>query len=74
MSDDDHKITTGTLTPEGLTDVRLIRQSDMLKCPYAIMMPAHYRDDGTCRCDDQSHTEMREWGYRWSVRQGRWRA
>jgi hypothetical protein len=46
--------------------IRTIKQSDMLRCPHYIMMPDHYRDDGTCRCNDKGHTEMHEWGYMWS--------
>ena len=70
--DSGHKVTFGTLTPEGaLINVRLIKQSDICRCPHYIVVPGHYRDDGTCRCDDKAHTEMREWGYRW--RKGQWR-
>ena len=33
-------------------------------CPFFIMMPEHFRDDGTCRCDDPAHrATMKEWGY-----------
>ena len=46
-------------------EVRILRQSDLLACPYVIMMPEHYRQDGRCRCDDPSHVEMSEWGYTW---------
>jgi len=66
-----HKITFGTLSPKGLADVRMIKQSDIGKCPHVIMVASHYRDDGSCRCNDKSHTKMREWGYRWS--DGAWR-
>lgn len=42
-----------------------IKQSDILKCPFKIIMPEHYRADGTCRCDDADHRKMmiKEWGY-----------
>lgn len=45
--------------------IRYIRQSDMLKCPFAIMDPSHYRNDGTCKCDDPEHRAMMiaDWGY-----------
>lgn len=45
--------------------IRYIRQSDMLKCPFAIVMPEHYRNDGTCKCDDPDHREMmiHDWDY-----------
>jgi hypothetical protein len=29
------------------------------------MMPEHYREDGSCRCDDPDHTDMDDWGYVW---------
>lgn len=45
--------------------VRYLKQYDMLKCPFVIMVPEHYRDDGTCLCDDAEHRKMmiKEWGY-----------
>ena len=51
---------------------RLLSQSSIRKCAYAILLPSHYRDDGTCRCNDPTHTEMKSWGYRWEPRVGRW--
>jgi hypothetical protein len=63
----DHEIQFGTLSPDGsMSNVRMIKQSDITKCPHIIMMQEHFRDDGTCRCDDISHTEMKEWGYEWN--------
>ena len=53
------------------TNVREIKQSDMMKCPHFIMVAKHYRDDGSCRCNDKAHTEMKAWGYKW--RGGSWR-
>jgi hypothetical protein len=29
--------------------IRYLKQSDMMKCPDFIMLPNHYREDGTCR-------------------------
>ena len=45
--------------------VRVMRQSDMLKCAFAIMVPEHYRADGSCKCDDPTHRAkmIAEWGY-----------
>jgi hypothetical protein len=60
----------GKLTEEGYEHVRSIPQSAMLKCPHFIIMAEHYRSDNSCRCDDETHTEMIEWGYRWI--DGRW--
>jgi len=56
--------------PKGIPNVREIRQSDIAKCPHYIMVPEHYRYNGTCRCDDPEHSEMRDWGYKW--KDGRW--
>lgn len=63
MADDD--IQFGDLGPEGLTNVRTIRQSDVQACPHFILVPEHYRDDGSCRCDDPEATEMADGGYVW---------
>lgn len=42
-----------------------MRQSDLSRCPFFILMPEHYREDGTCKCDNPEHREMmiREWEY-----------
>ena len=62
-----------TLHPDGSeTDVREIKQSDIARCPHFIFVSEHYRDDGTCRCNDKSATVMREWGYRWNAKHKRW--
>lgn len=29
----------------------VIRISDVARCPIRSLSPAHYREDGTCRCD-----------------------
>ena len=46
--------------------IRDIAQEDILKCPHYILMEQHYRDDGSCRCNDSTHFEMAEWGYMWN--------
>ena len=44
-------ITFATLHPNGaLTDVRRIALDDVLACPLLIMVPEHFRADGSCRC------------------------
>jgi hypothetical protein len=53
------------------TGVREIAQKAIRKCPHVILMPDHYRPDGSCRCTDHTHLEMKDWGYRW--RAGAWR-
>jgi hypothetical protein len=52
---------------------REIKQSDMRKCPHFMLVAVHYRSDGTCRCDDLTHTEMAKWGYRWDSIRRQWR-
>ena len=37
----------------------------MMRCPHVIMVAEHYRDDGSCKCNDPNEKVMREWGYRW---------
>lgn len=56
----------GALSPEGVyTKVRVLTHAQIGACPHTIMVPEHYRDDGTCRCDDPEHQAMMiaEWGY-----------
>tara|TARA_R110000824_G_scaffold22615_3_gene82580 strand:+ start:43 stop:273 length:231 start_codon:yes stop_codon:yes gene_type:complete len=58
----------GTIGKDGslsIVKVRTLKQSSMRKCPHFIMVPGHYRKDESCRCDDENHTEMAEWGYVW---------
>ena len=63
---DDTSCTFGTLQPNGqIVNVREIRHSDLARCPHTILMPEHYRNDGTCKCGDKSHSIMAEWGYEW---------
>jgi len=45
-------VTFGTLGPEGLTNVRVISQEVIQKCPLCILVPEHYKADGTCLCFD----------------------
>jgi hypothetical protein len=37
----------------------------MLACPFAIMVPEHYRDDESCKCDDADERArmIAEWEY-----------
>jgi len=62
----DDEIQFGVLHPDGtFTDERRIKQSDIRSCPHIIMVPSHYRDDGSCKCDDPDERAMmiREWEY-----------
>jgi hypothetical protein len=54
-----------------VVETRLIRQSDVQRCPHFILLGEHYREDGTCRCNDPEATEMVGWGYTW--KDGQWR-
>lgn len=42
-----------------------LKHSDILKCKFVIMVPEHYRKDGSCRCDEPEHRKMMiaEWDY-----------
>lgn len=50
MADD---IQFGTLHPDGtLTNQRAIPKAAIAACPQYILVPEHYREDGSCRCDE----------------------
>jgi hypothetical protein len=50
-------ITFGTLGPEGVTNVRVISHEVIQKCPLCILVPEHYKADGTCLCFDKDEQE-----------------
>jgi hypothetical protein len=54
--------------------VTTMKRADIMKCPHMIMVPEHYREDGTCRCNDIMHTKMVKWGYKWSAVTHTWRS
>jgi hypothetical protein len=56
------------------TEVRDIEQSDMLACPHVIIVPEHYRPNGSCMCNDPNHKVMIEWGYVWDENTMQWEA
>lgn len=49
--------------------VTFLKRSDVLRCPFIILVPEHYREDGSCKCDDAEHREwmIRQWGYKRSA-------
>jgi hypothetical protein len=56
-----------TLNKDGsVSNARTIKQADIGKCPFVIFAPEHYREDGSCKCDDPEHRKMmiKEWGYK----------
>jgi hypothetical protein len=64
----------GNLDPETGEYKHLLTlpQAAMQACPHFIMVPEHYREDGTCKCNDPEHKEMEEWGYEWDNDNERW--
>lgn len=44
------------------------------RCPHHIIMGEHYRDDGSCRCNDITATVMTKWGYTWDATAQLWEA
>lgn len=70
MSDNEHLINFSDAVLENgeikLVNTRMIRQSDIGRCPHFIMVASHYREDGTCKCDDPVEQAMmiKEWGYK----------
>jgi hypothetical protein len=55
-----------TLNPDGtLTGQRTLSKDSIAKCRHFIFAAEHYRDDGSCKCDDAAHREFmkREWEY-----------
>lgn len=32
---------------------KVISSADLARCPKFSLLPAHYRDDGSCRCDER---------------------
>jgi hypothetical protein len=52
----------GVLHEDGtLTDERFIKRSDIGACPQYILVPEHYREDGSCRCDEGHYDDEGEW-------------
>lgn len=68
LHNNDIRFSTLNLTDGKLVEsnIRTLKQSDLLACPFAIMMPDHYRDDGTCKCDDpeEQYKMYHSWEYR----------
>jgi len=63
----------GTLQPNGeVVEKPPVSYSTIGNCPYVIFDPIHYRDDGSCKCNDPEETIMVEWGYTWDEELGRW--
>jgi hypothetical protein len=64
----------GKLDKDGnYTRVCTLSQAAMMKCPHCIMVPEHYRDDDTCKCNDPNEVVMKKWGYRWNKKAKVWK-
>ena len=64
---EEHKIKFGTLNQDGtLSNERMIEQSAIQKCPFYILVAEHYREDGSCKCNDKDYRKMmiKNWGYK----------
>ena len=53
--------------------IKQVKQSMFLNCPHFIIDINHYREDETCKCNDPDEKIMREWGYKWSKKENRWK-
>ena len=47
------------------SNIRYISLADIQRCRFSIIVPEHYRDDGSCKCNDAEHRKMmiRDWEY-----------
>jgi hypothetical protein len=45
---------------------RILKQSDIQRCPHFILLASHYRSDGTCRCNEMkceyTSCKREKWG------------
>lgn len=66
MDDNSNKVRFSKLSPDGIeSDIREVKRTDILACPFVIMVAEHYREDGSCKCDDpiEQKKMIKEWGY-----------
>lgn len=38
-------------------EVRIVTSNDVAACPKMSLSPAHYHDDGSCRCDERADAQ-----------------
>lgn len=70
---EDDVIQTGVFDDDGTYVLGpALPKSQVRACPHVIFLPDHYREDGSCRCDDPTHIEMKEWGYTWDAKAKEW--
>lgn len=70
-------VTFAKLEPDGrggfrVVEQKVLKQATIAKCPHVIFATEHYREDGTCKCNDPDATEMHEWGYVWDATAKLW--
>ena len=39
-------------------EIRTVYSSDVERCPKHSLAATHYRDDGSCRCDERTEAEV----------------
>ena len=49
-----------------LSNVREVDQKTFARCPFHIFDPSHYRNDGSCKCNDPDERKkmIKDWGYK----------
>jgi hypothetical protein len=55
-----------TLNSDGKeTNVREIKNDDIRACPFTILVQEHYRENGTCKCNNRAHRDymIKNWEY-----------
>lgn len=62
----DHGVTFCAIEDGKMVVQRVIQRESIDSCPHTILMPNHYREDASCRCDDPEHARMIDWGYTWN--------
>lgn len=55
-----------TVALYGVIETCTGRMRDIRRCRFTILMPEHYREDGSCKCDDRDYRNhmIRHWGYK----------
>lgn len=51
---------------------RIVAKFDPTACEHCIWEPEHYREDGSCKCNDPNDSNMDGWGYAWDPNRGTW--
>lgn len=65
------KVTFTSLDNEG-NQIGSVTVVDTCNCPHQILIASHYRDNGTCKCDDPNDPDMAEREYEWDDNLKQW--